>query len=148
MHNRNFVSYAFFNLCIKFTFIANELMMSNFVCNIETSRISSRGKGSVHSTGGGGRTLSRRRKNDSIIISYARYNRSLREIVESRHLSLPTWYKDIILEGTSYGQAACMIIEDYPPLPTRSRQNLHQDTTQRFLNHLVLPKHRTSKFSR
>ncbi|XP_025153610.1 uncharacterized protein LOC112588321 [Harpegnathos saltator] len=41
-----------------------------------------------------------------------------------------------------------MIIEDYPPPPTKPRrQHLHQDTTQRFLNHLVLPKHRTSKFS-
>ncbi|XP_043283674.1 uncharacterized protein [Venturia canescens] len=113
----------------------------------ETSRISSRGKGSVYSTGGGGRTLSRHRTNNTTIIAQARCNRSLRGTVESPLSSLGARYKDFIIESTSFGQAACMIIEDYPPLPTRSRQNLHQDTTERFLNHLVLPKHGTSKFS-
>ncbi|XP_003700130.2 uncharacterized protein LOC100880103 isoform X1 [Megachile rotundata] len=107
-----------------------------------TSRISSRGKGSVYSKGGGSRTLSKRHLNGNII-TLARCNRSLRATCE---LTTPTWYPGF-LSGTSNGQAACMIIEDYPPLPTKPRQYLHQDTTQRFLNHLVLPKHRTSKFS-
>ncbi|KAG7197343.1 hypothetical protein KM043_018453 [Ampulex compressa] len=108
----------------------------------ETSRISSRGKGSEHSKGGGSRTLSKRYTNGNII-SFARCNRLLRGTSE---LTTATWYPGF-LRGTSNGQAACMIIEDYPPLPIKPRQYLHQDTTQRFLNHLVLPKHRTSKFS-
>lgn len=110
----------------------------------ETFRILSRGKGSVCRKDGGDRTLSRHCRNDStIIISYARCNRSLRWCYESK---LSTWCREII-EGTRYGPAACMIIENYPPLPTRSRHNSNQDTIQHFLNHLVLPKHRTSKFS-
>ncbi|KOX70571.1 hypothetical protein WN51_02627 [Melipona quadrifasciata] len=109
----------------------------------ETSRISSRGKGSVYSKGGGSRTLSKRFLNGNII-TFDRSNHSLRATCE---LTTPTSYSGF-LRGTSNGQAACMIIEEYPPLPTKPRQYLHQDTTQRFLNHLVLPKHRTSKFSR
>ncbi|XP_076238751.1 uncharacterized protein LOC143181924 isoform X2 [Calliopsis andreniformis] len=108
----------------------------------ETSRISSRGKGSVYSKGGGSRPLSKRLTNGNII-SFAGNSRWLRAPCG---LTTATWYPGF-LSGTSNGQAACMIIEDYPPLPIKPRQYLHQDTTQRFLNHLVLPKHRTSKFS-
>lgn len=124
-------------------FFYNETRLIFFSVFAETSRISSRGKGSVYSKGGGSRTLSKRFLNGNII-TYDRSNRSLRATCE---LTTPTWYPGF-LRGTSNGQAACMIIEDYPPLPTKPRQYLHQDTTQRFLNHLVLPKHRTSKFSR
>ncbi|XP_033232240.1 uncharacterized protein LOC117183144 isoform X3 [Belonocnema kinseyi] len=113
-----------------------------FLRRQETSRISSRRKGSVYSKGGGGRTLSRC-LTDGSIIPIAWNNRLLRL---SSELPTTSWDSHF-LTGPSNGQAACMIIEDYPPLPTRSRQTLHQDTTQRFLN-LVLPKHRTSKFSR
>lgn len=128
------LSLSFFNIETRLIF---------FSVFAETSRISSRGKGSVYSKGGGSRTLSKRFLNGNII-TYDRSNRSLRATCE---LTTPTWYPGF-LRGTSNGQAACMIIEDYPPLPTKPRQYLHQDTTQRFLNHLVLPKHRTSKFSR
>ncbi|XP_066602942.1 uncharacterized protein [Prorops nasuta] len=109
----------------------------------ETSRISSRGKGTVYSKGGGSRTLSKSIKNGSII-SLNRRNPLARG--NSRLPFIQAWSPGF-LKSTSNGQAACMIIENYPPLPTRSRHNLHQDTTQRFLNHLVLPKHRTTKFS-
>lgn len=85
----------------------------------------------MYSKGGGSRTLSKRFLNGNII-TYDRSNRSLRATCE---LTTPTWYPGF-LRGTSNGQAACMIIEDYPPLPTKPRQYLHQDTTQRFLNHL------------
>ncbi|XP_033332393.1 uncharacterized protein LOC117223904 isoform X2 [Megalopta genalis] len=113
-----------------------------FLRRQETSRISSRGKRSVYSKGGDSRTLSKRFINGNTI-TFARYNRLLRATCE---LTTPTWYPGI-LSGTSNGQAACMIIENHPPLLTKPRQYLYQDTTQRFLNHLVLPKHRTSKFS-
>ncbi|XP_057328016.1 uncharacterized protein LOC130669263 isoform X1 [Microplitis mediator] len=130
----------------------------------ETFRISSRGKGSS-SKGGGGRTLSRR-KIDSKIIAKT----NLISSVVGESLSTPSllssqlslrltgssgasssvgvrWCADKITVNKRYGPAACMIIENYPPLPTRSRHNTNQDTTQRLLNHLVLPKHRSSKFS-
>ncbi|KAL2719221.1 hypothetical protein V1478_011640 [Vespula squamosa] len=109
----------------------------------KTSRISSREKGSVYRKGGGSRTSSKRFTNGSTI-SFVRCN----PLVGSSGESIaPTWFPGI-LRGTRNGQAACMIIEEYPPLPIKPRQNPHQDTTHRFLNHLVLPKHRTSKFSR
>lgn len=123
----------------------------------ETSRISSRGKGSVCSKGGGdSRTLSsdRRSLNGNTITTHDRL--FLRELTSelTSTSSLPTWYHRLpgFLRATSDGHAACMIIEDYPPTPpatAKPRQySRHQDTTQRFLNlHLVLPKHRTSKFS-
>ncbi|XP_043481598.1 uncharacterized protein LOC122510777 isoform X1 [Leptopilina heterotoma] len=107
----------------------------------ETSRILSRRKGSVCSKGGGNRTLSRCLKDGSIIP--VTWNNRLIQL--SSELPTTSWDSHFLI-GTSNGQAACMIIEDNPPLPTRSRQTLHQDTTQRFLN-LVLPKHRTTKFS-
>lgn len=124
---------------------------------VETSRISSRGKGSVCSKGGGdSRTLSsdRRSLNGNTITTHDCL--FLRELTsELTSTSLPTWYHRLpgFLRATSDGHAACMIIEDYPPTPpatAKPRQySRHQDTTQRFLNlHLVLPKHRTSKFSR
>lgn len=113
-----------------------------FLRRQETSRISSREKGSVYRKGGGSRTSSKRFTNGSTI-SFVRCN----PLVGSSGESIaPTWFPGI-LKGTRNGQAACMIIEEYPPLPIKPRQNPHQDTTHRFLNHLVLPKHRTSKFS-
>ncbi|XP_028045220.1 uncharacterized protein LOC114254004 isoform X1 [Monomorium pharaonis] len=118
----------------------------------ETSRISSRGKGSECSKGGGdSRTLlsSWRSSNGNTITTHDRLF-SCDELTSTS----PTWYHRLpgfLLRATSDGQAACMIIEDYPPTPpatAKPRQHpRHQDTTQRFLNHLVLPKHRTSKFS-
>ncbi|XP_025602427.1 uncharacterized protein LOC105685256 isoform X2 [Athalia rosae] len=108
----------------------------------ETSRISSRGKGSVYGKGGRGGTLSNR-PSISRTISSIQINFSSPTIGGT---IIPAWCSSFI-EGKSGRQAACMIIEDHPPVPTRPRQNPHQDTTQRFLNHLVLPKHRTSKFS-
>ncbi|KAL6434886.1 hypothetical protein ACFW04_005216 [Cataglyphis niger] len=122
----------------------------------QTSRISSRGKGSACSKGGGdSRTLSsdQRSSNGNTITTHDRL--FLRELTsELTSISLPTWYHRLpgFLRATSDGHAACMIIEDYPPTPpatAKPRQHSrHQDTTQRFLNlHLVLPKHRTSKFS-
>lgn len=123
---------------------------------IETSRISSRGKGSACSKGGGdSRTLlSDWRSSNGNTITTHDCLFSCDELT-GELTSLPTWYHRLpgFLKATSDGQAACMIIEDYPPTPpatAKSRQHpRHQDTTQRFLNlHLVLPKHRTSKFSR
>ncbi|CAD6208916.1 GSCOCG00010729001-RA-CDS, partial [Cotesia congregata] len=105
----------------------------------EKFRISSRGKGSS-SKGGGGRTVSRHRK----IIKITKTNRLITTVAGS---VVSARWCDSIIKSTRYGPAACMIIENYPPLPTRSRQNTSQDTTQRLLNHLVLPKHRSSKFS-
>ncbi|XP_067205769.1 uncharacterized protein [Linepithema humile] len=121
----------------------------------ETFRISSRGKGSACSKGGGdSRTLSsdRRSLNGNTITTHDRLF-PCELTSELTSTLLPTWYRlPGFLRATSDGQAACMIIEDYPPTPpatAKPRQHpRHQDTTQRFLNlHLVLPKHRTSKFS-
>lgn len=114
----------------------------------ETSRVLSRGKGSAYSKGGGSRTLSSEALANGNIIAHDRCSRLLLRVASE--LTPATWYHPgFLLRATSDGQAACMIIEDYPPPPTKPRrQHLHQDTTQRFLNHLVLPKHRTSKFSR
>ncbi|XP_044580801.1 uncharacterized protein LOC123262606 isoform X1 [Cotesia glomerata] len=120
----------------------------------EKFRISSRGKGSS-SKGGGGRTVSRHRK---IISKITKTNRLITtvagELTSAPLLSsfrlgsvVSARWCDSIIKSPRYGPAACMIIENYPPLPTRSRQNTSQDTTQRLLNHLVLPKHRSSKFS-
>ncbi|XP_018302871.1 uncharacterized protein [Mycetomoellerius zeteki] len=123
----------------------------------ETSRISSRGKGSACSKGGGdSRTLLSdwRSSNGNTITTHDRLFSCDELTGELTSTSLPTWYHRLpgFLKATSDGQAACMIIEDYPPTPpatAKPRQHpRHQDTTQRFLNlHLVLPKHRTSKFS-
>ncbi|XP_025075018.1 uncharacterized protein LOC112552885 isoform X1 [Pogonomyrmex barbatus] len=121
----------------------------------ETSRISSRRKGSACSKGGGdSRTLlSDQRSSNGNTITTHDHLFSCDELTsELTSISLPTWYQRLpgFLRATSDGQAACMIIEDYPPTPpAKSRQHpRHQDITQRFLNlHLVLPKHRASKFS-
>ncbi|XP_026828478.1 uncharacterized protein LOC105286774 isoform X1 [Ooceraea biroi] len=122
----------------------------------QTSRISSRRKGLACSKGDGdGRALSsdRRSLNGNTITTHDHlFPRDLtRELTSA--LS-PTWYHQSpgFLRATSDGQAACMIIEDYPrtpPATAKPRQHpRHQDTIQRFLNlHLILPKHRTSKFS-
>ncbi|XP_032685850.1 uncharacterized protein LOC116851004 isoform X1 [Odontomachus brunneus] len=113
----------------------------------ETSRVSSRGKGSAYSKGGGSRTLLSEALANGNTITHDPCSRLLLRVASE--LTPATWYHPgFLLRATSDGQAACMIIEDYSPPPTKPRrQHLHQDTTQRFLNHLVLPKHRTSKFS-
>lgn len=103
----------------------------------ETFRISPRGKRTVYREGGGGRKFARCWKSSNII-----------PITQDNRLLEVSGGLTRFLIGTRNGPAACMIIENYPPLPTRSRQNSHHDSSQRFLNHLVLPKHRTSKFSR
>ncbi|XP_026828479.1 uncharacterized protein LOC105286774 isoform X2 [Ooceraea biroi] len=130
--------------------------MVHFPSFVETSRISSRRKGLACSKGDGdGRALSsdRRSLNGNTITTHDHlFPRDLtRELTSA--LS-PTWYHQSpgFLRATSDGQAACMIIEDYPrtpPATAKPRQHpRHQDTIQRFLNlHLILPKHRTSKFS-
>ncbi|XP_044011428.1 uncharacterized protein LOC122854648 [Aphidius gifuensis] len=114
-----------------------------FLRRQETFRISSRGKGTYFIRGGGGRTLSRHRKNKKITI--ISLNNSDYYFCDTPLSNISTWCLNIV--SKRYESAACMIIEDNPPLPTRQRHNPYQDTTQRFLNHLVLPKHRTSKFS-
>ncbi|XP_077261312.1 uncharacterized protein LOC143896966 isoform X1 [Temnothorax americanus] len=133
--------------------ISKSLLRKKALMLSETSRILSRGKGSACSKGGGdGRTLLSdwRSSNGNTITTHDR-SFSCDELTST---SSPTWYHRLpgFLTATSDGQAACMIIEDYPPTPpatAKPRQHpRHQDTTQRFLNlHLVLPKHRTSKFS-
>lgn len=124
----------------------------------ETSRISSKRKGLACSKGGGdSRTfLSDRRISNGNTITTHDCLFPCELTTELTSSLLPTWYDRLpgFLRVTSNGQAACMIIEDYTPTPPttakKPRQHpRHQDTTQRFLNlHLVLPKNRTSKFSR
>jgi len=131
-------------------------LSQNYFLFVETSKISSRRKGSACSKDDGdSRALSsdRRSLNGNTITTHDYlFPRDLtRELTSA--LS-PTWYHQSpgFLRATSDGQAACMI-EDYPrtpPATAKPRQHpRHQDSIQRFLNlHLILPKHRTSKFSR
>lgn len=112
----------------------------------ETSRISSRGKGTVYNTGGGGRLICKRPVNDKITtLAASSASLLLSDVVV---ITNRTSYRSGFHPRRSEDYTACMIIEDQPPQSIRPRQNLHQDTTQRFQNHLVLPKHRTTKFSR
>lgn len=124
----------------------------------ETSRISSKRKGLACSKGGGdsGTFLSDRRVSNGNTITTHDCLFPCELTTELTSSLSPTWYDRLpgFLRATSNGQAACMIIEDYTPTPPTTakkprQQPRHQDTTQRFLNfHLVLPKNRTSKFSR
>lgn len=119
--------------------------------------ISSRGKEVVYSKGGGdgndGESSEERLTSGKVTfwsrLEGHRERRGRQGKRPTASASTPLSCSSNFYKLTSEGQAACMIIENQNPLPSKPRQNHpHQDTTQRLLNHLVLPKHRTSKFSR